>query len=806
MDMNLRPLPGVLLIFVFVAGVLGDTAKLWEPIEWSFSNSTYSGNPYDLVATATFSHATEDNIVTELYYDGGNNWKLRFTGTATGVWSYTTSSTDSDLNNLSGSVNVTDNPGVAGFATKYANGNRWGLTGLNQAFVPQFVMYLAPPDYYNNLNEIDDGIEIFFGDHGFNGFHTSVFCRWFDLYKDSYDEFSTTNPDPDPRTFEALELLITKAHAAGGTTHIWVWGDEQRKMTPIGFDGGKNGTVDRRLQRYICARLGPLPGWSMGYGFDLQEWVNAGDLQTWHNYMQNHLGWSHYLGARAPDMTQIYDGLDYSSYQQHRPDYNMYIQGIEQLHPGKPTFFEDRFRVRDNVYPDKDYTEEMTRQGLYHSTMAGGAANIWGYLIPLPSNDASHQYPNKHWILTYSRFFGLITAPNNHRFTKDMVRDNALTDGVCLRETNDFYVFYRENTSSISMNLSGMSGSQMAVAVDCKDHYEELPLGVLNPSQHTFTAPHTSDWVVAVGGPQPNAPLNIDLGRVDNENGIYRREPGDGDTVVTDIGGKQCRKNATGDAYMYFNVVGSYCYQGSRPELYIRVEYFDQGTASLELQYDSNSAAYTSAGSVALTGSNTWKEHVYYITDAYFGNRQNNKADMRIFDGSGNTFYLNLVKVQDSPPGPPVKAANPSPANNATGVLTNTQLSWSAGDATEFDVYSGPAGSMSFQGRQPQNTFDPGSLNTFTQYQWRIDSINQFGTTTGDLWTFTTASVVQDYDFDGDVDHEDFGFFQICLSGDGVSYPEGCQKADLASDFDVDLNDFFEFVDCMNGANQPPGC
>ena len=56
--------------------------------------------------------------------------------------------------------------------------------------------------------------------------------------------------------------------------HLWTWGDEQRHMTPARW--GINGNVDRATpERYIAARLGPLPGWTMGYGFDLDEWVNA---------------------------------------------------------------------------------------------------------------------------------------------------------------------------------------------------------------------------------------------------------------------------------------------------------------------------------------------------------------------------------------------------------------------------------------------------------------------------------------------------------------------------------------------------
>lgn len=464
------------------------SAKLWEPVDWTFRNPDYSGNPFDVIAKATFTHKnTGQKIRTELFYAGSDNWKLRFTGTRTGQWSFITESKDSELNGLKGQIDVHPNPGVAGFMTNY--GSKWGRLGVDQAFVPQYVMYCDLPAFSGNPDRIDADIHNFFVEHGFNGFHIAVLCRWFDFDKLRSDEISSDSPNPDPRTIEALELLIRKVHTAGGVMHIWVWGDEQRRMTPKKW--GINGHVDRRLQRYICARLGPLPGWSMGYGFDLQEWVTESDLKSWHQYMHSHLGWSHFLGGRAPELTQIYNGLDYSSYQRHRPDYDMYVKAIDQ-YPDKPTFLEDRFRVRKNVYPDKDYDFDMTRRGLWQSTMAGGAANIWGNLLNPRPDGMSHSYPNKDQILTWSRFW-------KDRFQKELIRDNSLTDGVCLKVPGRFLVFYKENTSSIKIDLSELNGAINALAVDTCCDYKEIELNDLkSETDQIFNAPSRSDWAVVV--------------------------------------------------------------------------------------------------------------------------------------------------------------------------------------------------------------------------------------------------------------------------------------------------------------------
>lgn len=469
----------------------------WAPyLEWSLQNPTYTGNPYDLVATVTFNHtASGETRTTEMFYDGGTSWKFRFSGTLAGQWTFTTHSDDPDLNEHNGSVTIQPRPGAPGFVTQF--GDQWGRMGTGEVFVPQFVMVGGPQLYYNNATQVDQEIQQFLEQHGFNGFHTPVFCRWFDINRPRCSDISGPDPNPDPRTFDALELMITRVYEAGGVVHIWVWGDSQRKQNANFLPGGVNGHIDRRLQRYIAARLGPLPGWTLGYGFDLWEWVSGEELTDWHSYMHERFGWPHLLGARAGKNTleQLAEALEYSSYEQHGPDYDKYLETIE-ARPCKPSFSEDRFRIREPAQA-KDYTMEMTRRGLWHSAMAGGVANIWGNLVGAAgANDGSTTsapYPNPAWIKTYSRFF-------DQRFLPGMVRCNELTDGVCLGQpAMNAFVFYKENTAAIDLDLSNLPWPLTAVAVDAKKAYSELPLGPLDPAFQVWTAPYASDWAIAVG-------------------------------------------------------------------------------------------------------------------------------------------------------------------------------------------------------------------------------------------------------------------------------------------------------------------
>jgi len=95
-------------------------------------------------------------------------------------------------------------------------------------------------------------------------------------------------------------------------------------------------------------------------------------------------------------------------------------------------------------------------------------------------------------------------------------------------------------------------------------------------------------------------------------------------------------------------------------------------------------------------------------------------------------------------PSAPGKATSPSPSNGASGVSTSATLGWGAGSGADtYDVYFGTdstpdAGEL--VGGTAGTGFNPGALANGTTYYWRIDSVGAGGTTTGDVWSFTTTA------------------------------------------------------------------
>ncbi|MFK7891239.1 MAG: Ig-like domain-containing protein [Granulosicoccus sp.] len=465
------------------------TTAMYSPLDITYDNPDWSGNPFDLLATATFTHTVSGaQRKAEFFFNGDRRWTVRFVADQTGIWRFTTASNDADLNNHSGTVAVTDSA-HEGFVV--GRGDKWTFSASGRAFVPQYVMAASLKRFARDPGKISRDLNTFVGEHGFTGFHIRGYCHWFKVEHDRCSNIAANERDPDLRTFEVIERIIQETSARGGATHIWMYGDNSRVQNPGRW--GFNGVADQRLQRYLAARLGALPGWTIGYGYDVFEWATRGQIDTWFNYLQDRMMYPHLAGARANknEIMQLTETVTYSAYEQHRASYADYRRAIQDR-PSKPSFSEDRFRV-DEQYPDKDYTFGQTRRGMWHSTMAGGVANIWGNLQFDEGgsyDEGSRVYPNSDQLKIYADFI----VP---RFRSDFQVCNELTDGLCLRNPgHSRYLFYKENASSVSLDLKNISGSASFLAMDTQTGTTRR--GVLQAGQHTWSAPYRSDWVIDV--------------------------------------------------------------------------------------------------------------------------------------------------------------------------------------------------------------------------------------------------------------------------------------------------------------------
>lgn len=102
-----------------------------------------------------------------------------------------------------------------------------------------------------------------------------------------------------------------------------------------------------------------------------------------------------------------------------------------------------------------------------------------------------------------------------------------------------------------------------------------------------------------------------------------------------------------------------------------------------------------------------------------------------------------------------------SPANAAMGVVVAPTLSWTSTNATSYTVKFGTSSPPpTVSTGQASAGYTPGTLIYSTTYYWQILAINGSGTTTGSIWSFTTAGVTSALLFEN--------FTAARLNGDGT--------------------------------------
>lgn len=123
-----------------------------------------------------------------------------------------------------------------------------------------------------------------------------------------------------------------------------------------------------------------------------------------------------------------------------------------------------------------------------------------------------------------------------------------------------------------------------------------------------------------------------------------------------------------------------------------------------------------------------------------------------------SSVYTSNVSVTTPPiPSAPTKAVNPIPANNNTNVELssgNLLLKWTgSSNTTTYTVYFGTdplnLNNIATVPYSVTPSYQLSSLNTTTNYYWRIDASNSLGSVTGDVWTFRalTPSLVGNWPF-----------------------------------------------------------
>jgi hypothetical protein len=172
---------------------------------------------------------------------------------------------------------------------------------------------------------------------------------------------------------------------------------------------------------------------------------------------------------------------------------------------------------------------------------------------------------------------------------------------------------------------------------------------------------------VQIGLDPPGAPgtalVGTVLGSTNSSYGVAQADYAGTDesaqTTASDVAGLSAR-TTTGQGTendMYFSIDPSVA-ATSGYDATVKVSYYDDADGAMTLQYDNGFAdPYHTAGTVNLTGSNTWKTATFTVSGAYFGGLEHAGADFRLDSQQPITVHSVGVSVT----GPAVPATTEFP-------------------------------------------------------------------------------------------------------------------------------------------------
>jgi hypothetical protein len=135
------------------------------------------------------------------------------------------------------------------------------------------------------------------------------------------------------------------------------------------------------------------------------------------------------------------------------------------------------------------------------------------------------------------------------------------------------------------------------------------------------------------------ADVSVTLGATNVDDGLLQlEEPGDGVTEAVTVDGESARETVqvvANDQNIYFQLASGVAFDGNFQATFT-VNYYDSGTGTWVLEYDSNDTsatldgAYTLAATVTNGNTNTWKTLTATVDNARFDHRENGGADFRV--------------------------------------------------------------------------------------------------------------------------------------------------------------------------------
>lgn len=345
----------VVLAFVSYGGHAQERVAQWERFEKSFTCHTLQ-NPFtDVELSAIFVHRdTKDTVRVNGFYDGDDQYKVRFMPTKIGLWTYKTLSQEKELNGHEGSlVCLQPEKGYHGMVQVggdqnfvYADGTQYHPVGTT-SYAWTHSNKQRQEDTYASMTEM-----------GFNKLRFCVFPN--NSVRELPDEYPfelvSSNRDAEgkihyvwdytrfnPKFFRHLEQCVERLKSIGVEADLIlftpydeeVWGFDRMPME-----------VNMRYLKYVVSRLASYSNlwWSMANEWDLvkqktyRQWIDMSkyvyETDPYHHLLSIHGGTATYIDYQLPYFT-------HASIQDQGPLYNFQGAATVRNIIHKPIIFDE---------------------------------------------------------------------------------------------------------------------------------------------------------------------------------------------------------------------------------------------------------------------------------------------------------------------------------------------------------------------------------------------------------------------------------------------------------------------------------
>ncbi|MBF0432825.1 MAG: DUF5060 domain-containing protein, partial [Fibrobacteria bacterium] len=349
----------------------GDVGK-YRRYKVILKNNSYTGNPFELEVDGVFTHTSSGKVIKlPGYYDGNDTWELGFMPIELGEWTYTTASTDPELNEKIGSINCVPS-GLRGvLAADPENQKKWKFSDG-----PYVLPIALRQEFFSEPGTIEDFTEgaKFIASNNIHMFETRLleqYGRWENGRHDYIFAGNWREHKFDVEKWDRMEERMEVLTEHGVGAHVMFYTDDDG--TP---EWGAKSATEELLIRYTVARLAGYPILLFNFGTDVGEYRNKDAINWWGNKVLEFDPYVHPVSSRHGGGTG--DRFENQTYDSEDSPNQAYIDQMINFFKSYdvPVSMDDAWGENRGSHEYKDHTAEDIRRAFWKCLLAGGTGAL----------------------------------------------------------------------------------------------------------------------------------------------------------------------------------------------------------------------------------------------------------------------------------------------------------------------------------------------------------------------------------------------------------------------------------------------